>query len=546
MRNKLLLLIVLVSFNPVFAQDLASKDYYFKQIKTHAIVLDNSDILVQENYTYSFEGGFSFVFRSFYLQEIDSIVDFRVWNAETGQVYTPKVISNYNDTIYNWTIDAHSEEQTYVMEYRMVGAIKEFNEEFDSLWYSIVPIEREKRIESVNFWITFPESVDIDVVNRVSSTHTKTKAGDDTILITASDLEPYSSLDARFYLPEGMVEIYLTPRDIISFIFPCILLVVLAFLWYKLVTMVVGDYTKYGRDPVVSEFKKVRNLRPALAGVIVDEKADIKEIEATILDLAVRGYIYIREEEKGTILKKREVWFMKTKNPDKLLWYERKIMNSLFGKKEKIKVSSLKNKFYKKIPGILDSINDEAEKQKLFDRSPPRAISKYSSKFIKYPLTVLLVFLPTFLFIFILHIKFTALVVATLIFYGISTFAMFAIAGISAFSMPRKTELGVAQKQKYIELKDWMRRYPLKEGRLFDEYLPYATALGIQKVWVRKLKDIERYESNWYSGPYNTAGFMVIHSSLISASSAPHGSGGVGGGGFGGGGGAGGGGAGAG
>jgi hypothetical protein len=153
MRKLLIMVAALALFGPVLA-----KDYYYKEISTHATILPNSDIAVQENYTYSFNDDFSFVYRTFFMDQIESVDDFRVWNAETGQVYTPRVTYS-GGKIYNWTISASYEDQTFVMEYTLVGLIKDYNETVDYLWYSIVPVEREKRIDSVSFWMTFPDDL---------------------------------------------------------------------------------------------------------------------------------------------------------------------------------------------------------------------------------------------------------------------------------------------------------------------------------------------------------------------------------------------------
>src|SRR5438477_11275294 len=50
-----------------------------------------------------------------------------------------------------------------------------------------------------------------------------------------------------------------------------------------------------GRDPgperaIVPEYEPPEKLRPAEVGLLMDESADPKDLTATIVDLAVRGY----------------------------------------------------------------------------------------------------------------------------------------------------------------------------------------------------------------------------------------------------------------
>lgn len=542
MKKIIPVLFLLALFSPAFG-----KDYYFKMMNTHATVLSNSFIDVQENYTYSFDGSFTYVYRSFFLNEIDSVENFRVWNADTGELYSTEISYDSGSVNYRWDISAQDEDQTYVMEYTMVGAIKEFNQTFDSLWYSIVPVDREKRVEAVNFWITFPEEVETSIVSRVSRSAIVTKTASDTILITSSSIPSNTALDAEFYIPNGMVEVYVNPLLPYSIAFGVVSIVLMLLVFYLFIKKTWEFYNEFGRDPMVREFNVVKYLRPAIAGYIYEERADIKEIMATILDLAVRGYIYIREEETGTIFKKKKIWFMKTKEPKGLFKYEEMIMKKLFKNSDKVEVSSLKYKFYKHVPGILKEIDNEVMRQELMDPKSAKIPGKFAFSGFKYTFSITIIpifflFLGTFIGLpKLMNYMFLPVI---LIFF--LAFLMILIIPIGSLSMMRKTPIGVAHSKTYHKLKDWMKKYPLKEGRLFDEYLPYATAFGIQAVWVKKLKDLgEEYRSDWYSGAYNVASFTYMTRSISNITASPQSSGGPGGGGFGGGGGAGGGGAGA-
>ena len=58
-------------------------------------------------------------------------------------------------------------------------------------------------------------------------------------------------------------------------------------------------------------------MTPAEAGTLVDDDAGMRDITATIVDLAVRGYLVIEEKEKikcwGFIKNKEYVFHMKKK-----------------------------------------------------------------------------------------------------------------------------------------------------------------------------------------------------------------------------------------
>jgi len=56
-----------------------------------------------------------------------------------------------------------------------------------------------------------------------------------------------------------------------------------------------GTEPLFRHDPLVVEFAPPQNMRPAQLGLILDQRTDAKDVTATIVDLAVRGYMTIKE-----------------------------------------------------------------------------------------------------------------------------------------------------------------------------------------------------------------------------------------------------------
>jgi uncharacterized membrane protein len=124
--------------------------------------------------------------------------------------------------------------------------------------------------------------------------------------------------------------------------------------------------------------------------------------------------------------------------------------------------------------------------------------------------------------------------------------------------MPAKTGQGVLVHEKiegfrrYLSVaeKDRLEFHnaPEKTPELFDRFLPYAIALGVEDKWAEQFKDLELPERDWYTGSpgtaFTAAALVSDLSSFtgdVSAAAAPKSSGssggGFSGGGFGGGGG---------
>ena len=76
-------------------------------------------------------------------------------------------------------------------------------------------------------------------------------------------------------------------------------------------------------------------LTPAEVGVILDEDAGLKDVSAIIIDLAVRGYLRIREvQKKGLVFTETDYEFDRLKdfnNDAELRPFEKHLLTSLFG-----------------------------------------------------------------------------------------------------------------------------------------------------------------------------------------------------------------------
>src|SRR5487761_354730 len=93
-----------------------------------------------------------------------------------------------------------------------------------------------------------------------------------------------------------------------------------------------GAEPLFRHDPVVVEFAPPQNMRPAQLGLILDERADAKDVTATIVDLAVRGFMTIKEVPQD-----RDWTFAWKAGGDAstLLTHEKTLLDAMFaGRKE--------------------------------------------------------------------------------------------------------------------------------------------------------------------------------------------------------------------
>ncbi|MDP2910400.1 MAG: DUF2207 domain-containing protein, partial [bacterium] len=326
------------------------------------------------------------------------------------------------------------------------------------------------------------------------------------------------------------------------------------------------DWRKRGRDvkiekTIIAQYEPPNNLAPALVGVLIRQSVGVKDILATVINLAVRGYLRIREQEnKFLFVKEKEYIFEKLKPEADLKPFEQETIKSIFRHKDIVSSKDLKNKFYKELPVIKKEIYKEVARTDLFNGNIEKIRKKYSLIYIiifsSIVFLILLAGLSTRFLGLPLILWTSAIIIAVSM--GVSS----AIGLIFARFMPVLTDQGAEAKWQALGFKEYLHtaeRFRIEAETLgtFSNFLPYAIVFGVEKQWAKRFDDFQYQKQGWYypavvyGGPAGApASFSEFSSSFSSFASSvssvfvssPGGSGaggGAGGGGGGGGGGAG-------
>jgi len=308
----------------------------------------------------------------------------------------------------------------------------------------------------------------------------------------------------------------------------------------------------FARETIVVEFqppeveRRGRRLRPAEIGLLVDERADTLDVSASIVDLAVRNYLVIKEVEKDGIFgafKKQDYELQNLSKPeDELLPYEQRLLQALFDGKETMKLSDLKNKFHDDLAEVKKGLYEESTKQLKFFPTNPETIR-----------TIYRVAGGTTVAVgvgvgYLLGLAFGAAFIGIPIVIGGVLLFLF------SHLMPRRTAEGRQMYRRAMDFRKYMvtaekeRQKFAEKANIFHEYLPYAIVYGCVDKWAEAFEGLDavQREASWYQGrgvfiPTHFASSVSDFSSSISGvmASTPGGRGGSG---FGGGGGSGGGG----
>ncbi|MGJ3509334.1 DUF2207 domain-containing protein [Enemella sp. A6] len=251
--------------------------------------------------------------------------------------------------------------------------------------------------------------------------------------------------------------------------------------------------TRDKRAPVAVQFTPPKGLRPAEVGTLMAERAEMKEVSATLIDLAVRGYLQIQEEPND---RKR---LIKLRNSDGLAPFEKAVFHGVFARKDQPLLHKIKT-----MPDIVSKTKFQLD----------RAVTD-AGWFRGNPTLVRTLW-------YVLGVAVTIGGVGLGLLLGLAAgWGLFGVAialiGLAiigtAHVMPARTPQGSAMlaQAKGFELylttaeADQLR---FEEGEdIFSKYLPYAIVFGVAERWTRVCTALAaegrmNIDTGWYVGPY--------------------------------------------
>lgn len=309
---------------------------------------------------------------------------------------------------------------------------------------------------------------------------------------------------------------------------------------------------RVGKIPFAVQFTPPKDVPAGMVGTLFDEKADTRDVTATMVDLAARGFWRIEQPQAG-----RDFQLVRLAPPQGLNGYETLLYDAFFGDGSSVVTShELEGKsFGSDVQAIQREMYNAVTQAGWFKGNPQ------SARGLRTGLgSVILVAA------FFLGLSLGALVIAVPV--GLVGLAIL----LTSSWAPVRTALGSAVTAQSLGFKQYLEtaeadQITWEEGQdIFSRYLPYAIAFGCADRWAKLFAElaargVPMQQPTWYVGPYGfgygnawgAGGFDSIISTLdgfsssaasamTAASAGSSGGSGFSGGGFGGGGGGGGGG----
>ncbi|HSC29030.1 MAG TPA: DUF2207 domain-containing protein [Vicinamibacterales bacterium] len=460
-----------------------------------------------------------------------------------------------------WVPGARDATRIVKLRYRVPNGLK-FFEEHDELYWNVTGDEWEVPIESASARVRLPEGVVGVRATAFRGAYGSTQQAEVTIDPAEVHVAAIRGLGFRegltvvvgwnpgvVHRPTAIEKTTNLVYSNLPLAIPPLVLIGMFYLWRA-----------RGRDPelapIATQYEPPEKMSPAELGTLVDGKPDMRDLTATIVDLAVRGYVHIEEIESSSFLglfSNKDFRFTLKKPRGEwsaLRSHERDMLRAVFaGAADSVELSDLKNKFYKHLPGLRNDLYGMLVHRGYYTGRPDRVRMLYmiGGAVLGVVIAVASAGLMT-----ALGMQPGAGVAA-----GILSGIIIAFFG---WFMPSRTVSGTRELEKVLGFQEFLTRVEsdrldriVKTPQMFEAFLPYAMALGVEDNWAKAFEGIYQQPPQWYSGPggvhtfrpstfTSSLGRMSSQAATVMAS-APRSSGGSGfsggssGGGFGGGGG---------
>ncbi len=431
--------------------------------------------------------------------------------------------------------DADDSVQTISIEYTISDAIK-FFEDHDELYWNVTGDEWDVPIESSRASIILPAGASNlrattftgEYGSRARDAETDV-AGNGVEVHTTAPLSYHAGLTVAVAFDKGLIHepsaLALFGRFLASnwpLFLPLFVFAAMFYLWWT-----------RGRDPrlrsVAAQYEPPNQLTPGEVGSLVDDYVAMRDITATIVDLAVRGYMVIEEHQKDRmlgLLHDKDYSFILQK--DRSQWsalkpHEQSLLNGFFSAGtpgETISMDSLQNRFYKNLPDIKTRIFDSLVGQGFYRRRPDSVRSAYVGTGIA--IGVLSIWGGSALA--------SALGMASLPFIIGGILSAVIICAFGWF-MPAHTEQGTRALENVLGFEDFLNHVEsdrfnrtIKTPQMFEKFLPFAMAFGVEKNWSKAFQGIMNEPPGWYRGGTGPIFYPINFTSNLNAMSARAGS----------------------
>jgi uncharacterized membrane protein YgcG len=548
-RIILLMVVALVGMTAlsVSVAHAQSKSVVVERRDAEMLLHPDGHVDVVETWVVNFQGGpFRYAFRTIPFNRISSL-QFR-GVSENGQAYqrsggeipnTFEVTSDAGERTLTWYFEPTTNAtRTFELRYTLYDALRVYDEG-DQFWWKFVESERGYPIQSARVKMQLPSEFPPNQILATTYVNGQARSGTDIVNGSAVNFSggPFADgteWEIRVQFPHGAVtqskqawqvrdDQIVAAQELAAqraqrFTFYSMLATLLVLVGGALGLLLL--WFVQGRDvavPAPAEFLNAppdappgsgKVLTPALAGTLIDEEANVRDVLATLIDWAQRGVIKIRALPQGakTPDPNDDYVFERLNNAPPLTHpYERELMQRLFQGETSRNMRTIREKFTNALDSMFDNLYNELRADGYFAARPDRVRGQYRS--IAW---LLLVMLCPAAFLFQIL---ASQIIAEDMFFALPALAPWFALGVILIALmvlarylPRKTRAGSQAAARWNAFRRYLENVEKYTNvaaaqEQFEKYLPYAIAFGIDKTWVEKFAAVDTPAPKWYIPP---------------------------------------------
>jgi uncharacterized membrane protein YgcG len=504
------------------AAPTSAKERHLKKFFSEIVVLPAGSVDVTENITFQFVGGPWHGINRYIPVEYSGprglnytlFLDVKGVTDETGaklRYETSRERHYRNLKIYIPNADNNT--RTISIHYTVSDALK-FFDDHDEFYWNVTGDEWGIPIESAGAHIVFPDGTSNLRAKAFTGAYRST--GRDAIIeisgtgVDAQTRDPlpmHEGLTVAIAFDKGAVREPSTLRLLFRYLrsnWPLFIPIAafFAMFWW---------WWTHGRDPrlrpIAAQYQPPDNLSPGEVGTLIDNSVDMRDITASIVDLAVRGFLVIEEKQQDHLLglthSKNYVFHLKKSRAEwnSLKPHEQELLDGIFSggnAGDAVPLDALHNTFYANIPGIRNQIFGSLVGDGYYAQRPDSVRSTY----ILIGIVTGIILIAGGIWIS----NHSGMQSLPFIVAGLLTGAI--VCGFGWF-MPARTQAGARALEGALGFEDFLAHVEsdrfnrmIKTPEMFEKFLPFAMALGVEKNWSKAFQGIYTQPPQWYQGSY--------------------------------------------
>ena len=494
-----------------------TKSLIWTRLDTEIVVQPNGDLKITETNVIDFtRGTFYWGFRDIELSRLTEVRNITV--TENGQPLETEITTT-DDAVrikYYFLTPARSEQRTFVLNYTVVGATRYYDEGDQVYWAAVYAERAGFAVQNARVTVRLPEGATATNAEVYGVRADLRGLGESVVVAEALAAIPSGEqMEIRVQFPHGIITGQPAPwqqayderrrfeeTEKPRYDFFTLLAALVIFFGGPALAAVL--YYTRGRDSsvglVAQYLTEPPDIPPGVAGTLIDETADVQDVVATLVDLARRGVLKIKEQPVpalGGALTINDWAIEPGENFGKVALqpFEQMLVDALRLNQGPRSLSSFRNSFYTNLPKLQDALYDEMVQRGYYNRAPNATRSTYQSLATTIMVMAALSFCAATAFLSELTSYAICIPIALA-----ATAASFLLI---ARNMPARTRKGADMRMRAEAFKRYLQNIEkytdVKESKdLFEKHLPYAIAFGLERSWTKKFTAVDAPMPPWY------------------------------------------------